>query len=78
MPRKISGDEEPLTAETLIDKAGTIAADSLQWVEDNTRNEPLKAIGVAMAAGYVLPKLPVFGVVGALLRLLLILRGRSL
>lgn len=72
MPHK-SSDPDSITAESVIDKAGTIAADTLQWVEESTRNEPLKAIGVALAAGYVVPKLPIFSVFGALVRLALVL-----
>lgn len=44
-----------------------------QRAEDYVRDEPTKAVGIALAAGIVLTILPVFRIVGGLLRLVLML-----
>jgi len=56
-----------------IDKISELATESIQCIEQSTRRAPLKAIGCAVAAGYLLRHLPIFALLGALFRLALIL-----
>ena len=56
-----------------LDKISDLATEAVQTIEESTRRSPLKALGCAVTAGYLLRHLPIFGIVGALLRLALIL-----
>ncbi len=62
-----------------LDKLSDLTADSISYVEESTRRSPLKALSFAIAGGYLLRQLPVFGIFGVFFRLgLLLIRPAAL
>jgi hypothetical protein len=56
-----------------LDKISDLATDSISYIEKSTRRSPLQAIACAVTAGYLLRQIPVFSLIGALLRVILVL-----
>jgi hypothetical protein len=46
---------------------------SLEKLEEKVRSAPLQSVGVAVAAGWLLTQLPVFGILGLVVRVALAL-----
>jgi hypothetical protein len=65
--------EECCFGSAALDKISELATESVTYIEQSTRRSPLKAVSFAVAAGYLLRHLPIFSIIGALLRLALIL-----
>lgn len=51
---------------------------SLEKLEEKVRSAPLQSVGVAVAAGWVLTQLPIFGILGLVVRVALALLKPSL
>ncbi|GEM_PF-4179416 len=68
-----SNSGEGLLRGSALDKVSELSAEVVEYLETETRRAPLKALSIAVVAGFLLRHLPVFGLLGVLIRLLILL-----